>query len=78
MWNMKCSVIPVVIGATGTVARGLKKYPEEIPGKHSIDLLQKNSPPGNITHTKESVRCSIGSRKGPLGKPCQSCSGRGQ
>jgi hypothetical protein len=41
MWNMKCSVIPVVIGATGTVTRHLRKYLEEIPGKHSIDSLQK-------------------------------------
>jgi len=24
MWNMKCSVIPVIIGATGTVTKGLK------------------------------------------------------
>jgi hypothetical protein len=24
MWNMKCFVIPVIIGATGTVTRGLK------------------------------------------------------
>jgi hypothetical protein len=55
MWNMKCSVIPVVIGATGTVTRGLRKYLEEIPGKHSIDSLQKNSHSGNIAHTKESA-----------------------
>jgi hypothetical protein len=26
MWNMKCFVIPVIIGATGIVTRGLKKY----------------------------------------------------
>jgi hypothetical protein len=25
MWNMKCFVIPVIIGATGIVTRGLKK-----------------------------------------------------
>jgi hypothetical protein len=25
MWNMKCLVIPVVIGATGIVTKGLKK-----------------------------------------------------
>jgi hypothetical protein len=43
MWNMKYFVIPVVIGATGTVTRGLRKYLEEIPGKHSIDSLQKQS-----------------------------------
>jgi hypothetical protein len=48
MWNIKCFVIPVVIGATGTVTRGLRKYLEEIPGKHC-----KNFRPGNIAHIKE-------------------------
>jgi hypothetical protein len=43
MWNTKCFVITVVIGATGTVTRGLKKYLEEIRGKHSIDALQKTA-----------------------------------
>jgi hypothetical protein len=33
--------ISVAIVATGTVTRGLRKYLEEIPGKHSIDSLQK-------------------------------------
>jgi hypothetical protein len=41
MWNMKCSVMSVVIGAIGTVIRGLRKYLEEIPGKHYIDSLKK-------------------------------------
>jgi hypothetical protein len=41
MWNMKCFVIPVISGATGIVTRGLKIYLEKIPGKHSIDSLQK-------------------------------------
>jgi hypothetical protein len=43
MWNMKCFLTPVVIGATGTVTRGLRKYLEEIPGKYSIDSLQKTA-----------------------------------
>jgi hypothetical protein len=41
MWNMKCFVIPVIIGATGIVTKGLNKYLETIPGKHSIYSLQK-------------------------------------
>jgi hypothetical protein len=41
MWNMKYFVIPVIIGATATVTKGLKKYLKIIPGKHSIDYLQK-------------------------------------
>jgi hypothetical protein len=41
MWNMKCFVIPVIIGATGIVSESLQKYLETIPGQHSIDSLQK-------------------------------------
>jgi hypothetical protein len=39
MCNMKCFIIPVITGATGIVTKGLKKYLETIPGKHSIDSL---------------------------------------
>jgi hypothetical protein len=55
MWNMKCFVTPVIIGATGIVTKGLKKYMETTPEKHSIDSLQKNSCTRNITHYKESA-----------------------
>jgi len=41
MWNLKCTIIPVIIGATGIVTRSLKKNLEAVPGKHSIDLLQR-------------------------------------
>jgi hypothetical protein len=41
MWNIICFVIPVIIGATGIVTKGLKNYLETILGKHSIDYLQK-------------------------------------
>jgi hypothetical protein len=40
---MKCFIIPVIIGATGVVNKGLKTYLETIPGKHSIDSLQKTA-----------------------------------
>jgi hypothetical protein len=43
MWNMECFVIPVIIGATGIVTRGLKEYLETIPGKHSIDSVQETA-----------------------------------
>jgi hypothetical protein len=43
MWNMKYFVILVIIGATGIVTKGLEKYLETIPGKHSIDSLQKTA-----------------------------------
>jgi hypothetical protein len=43
MWNMKCFVIPVIIGAAGIVTKGLKKYLKTIPVKHSIDSIQKTA-----------------------------------
>jgi hypothetical protein len=43
MWNMKYFVIPVIIGATVIVSKGLKQYLETIPGKYSIDSLQKTA-----------------------------------
>jgi hypothetical protein len=39
MWNLKCTIIPVIIGANGVVTKSLRKNPEAIPGKHSIDSL---------------------------------------
>jgi hypothetical protein len=43
MWNVKYMIIPVIIGATGVVKKGLKKNLEAIPGKCSIDSLQKTA-----------------------------------
>jgi hypothetical protein len=40
MGNMKCFVIPVIIGTRGIVTKVLQ-YLETLPGKHSIDSLQK-------------------------------------
>jgi hypothetical protein len=53
--NMKCFVIPVNPGTTGIVSKGLK-YLETIPGKHSVDFLQKKkSCTRGIAHNKESA-----------------------
>jgi hypothetical protein len=38
-----CTIIPVIIGATGIVTRSLRKTLEAVPGKHSIDSLQKKA-----------------------------------
>jgi hypothetical protein len=32
MWNLKCTIIPVIIGATGIVRRSLRKRLEAMPG----------------------------------------------
>jgi len=54
MWNLKCTSVPVIIGAPGIVRRSLKKNLETIPGKHSIDSLQKTAILGT-THTIRKV-----------------------
>jgi len=41
MWNLKYTIISVIIGATGIVMRSLRKNFEAIPGKHLIDSLQR-------------------------------------
>jgi hypothetical protein len=32
--NNRCEIIPVIIGSTGIVTKGLRKNLEAIPGKH--------------------------------------------
>jgi len=41
MWNVKTKVIPVIIGATGTISKSFRKYVRNIPGKHEVKELQK-------------------------------------
>jgi hypothetical protein len=36
MWNVKTEVIPVIIGANGTVTKSFRKYVSNIPGKHEV------------------------------------------
>jgi len=57
MWNLKCTFIPVIIGATGIVTRSLWKNLEAVPGRHSVDSLQKTAilRTWNITHNTEST-----------------------
>ena len=43
MWNVKARVIPVVIGATGTISKSFRKYVSNIPGKHDVKELQKTA-----------------------------------
>jgi hypothetical protein len=54
MWNLKCKIIPVIIGVTGIATKSLRKNLEAIPGKHSIASLQK-SHTWNSTHNTEST-----------------------
>jgi len=43
MWNVKTKVIPVIIGATGTISKSFRKYVSNIPGKHEVKELQKTA-----------------------------------
>jgi len=46
MWNVKTKVIPVIIGATGTISKSFKKYVSNIPGNHEVKELHKTAIPG--------------------------------
>jgi len=43
MWHVKTKVIPVIIGATGTISNSFRKYTSNIPGKHEVKELQKTA-----------------------------------
>jgi hypothetical protein len=40
MWNIKTKVIPVIIGATGTISKLFRKYVDNKPGNHEVKELQ--------------------------------------
>jgi hypothetical protein len=43
MWTVKTKVIPVIIGATGTISKSLRKYVNNIPGNKEVKELQKTA-----------------------------------
>jgi len=43
MWNVKTKVIPVTIGATGTISKSFRKYVSKLPGNHKVKELQKTA-----------------------------------
>ena len=43
MWKVKTRVIPVIIGATGTILKSFRKYISNIPGNHEVKELQKTA-----------------------------------
>jgi len=50
-------VVPVIIGATGIVTRSLRKNLEAVPGKHSIDSLQKTTTLGTSHIIRKVLQC---------------------
>ena len=57
MWNLKCTIIPVIIGATGIVTRSLRKNLEAVPGRHSIHSLQKTAILGTSHIIRKVLQC---------------------
>jgi hypothetical protein len=49
MWNVKTKVMPVIIGATGTISKSFRKYLSSIPG------TTENSYIGHSRYTSEST-----------------------
>jgi hypothetical protein len=43
MWNVKIKVIPIIIGATGTISKSFRKHLSNIPGNHEVKELQKTT-----------------------------------
>ena len=53
MRNVKAKLMPVIIGATGTVSKSLKQYLSNTPGKHEIKELQKTAVVGTAHKLRE-------------------------
>ena len=57
MCDLKCTIVPVIIGATGIVTRSLRKNLESVPGKQSIDSLQKTAILGTSHIIRKVLQC---------------------
>jgi hypothetical protein len=59
MWNVEAKIIPVILGATGTISKSLGQYLSNIPVKHEVKGIKRNSHNGNCTHTAESANVKV-------------------
>jgi hypothetical protein len=59
MWNVKTRVIPVIIGATGTISKSFRKHVSNILGHHDVKGTIENSHIGHCTHTSESANVKV-------------------
>jgi hypothetical protein len=59
MWNVKTKVIPVIIGATGTISNSFRKIPEQHNGKARNKGTTENCHIGHCTHTAESTDVKV-------------------
>jgi hypothetical protein len=42
-FDIQTKVIPVIIGATGTISKSFRKYVSNIPGNNEVKELQKTA-----------------------------------
>jgi hypothetical protein len=54
---MKCTTLPVITGAIGIVTRSLRENLGAVPGKHSIDSLQKTAILGTSHIIQKVLQC---------------------
>jgi len=52
-------VIPVIVGATGTISKSFRKNTSDIPGKHEVKELQKQPYWALRTYTSESTNVKV-------------------
>jgi hypothetical protein len=57
MWNLKCTIVPVKTAAPGIVTRSLRKNLEAVPGRHSIDSVQKTAILGTSHIIRKVLQC---------------------
>ena len=59
MWIVKRKMIRVIIGETGTISKSLRQYLSNLPRKHEIKELQKNSHIWHCTQTAGSANAKV-------------------
>jgi hypothetical protein len=56
MWNVKTKVIPVIIGANGTISKSFRKCVSNILGNHEVKELQNTAKLGTAHILRKVLR----------------------
>jgi hypothetical protein len=64
MWKLKCTIVPVITGATGIHTESRRKNLEAIAGKHSRDSLQQTAVLRTSHITRKVLQCGTGNLSG--------------
>jgi len=57
MWNLKCTIVPVISRASRIVTRSLRENFEAVSGNHSIDSLQQTAILGTSHIIRKVLQC---------------------